>query len=814
MALPNLILPIRFSSSLDENNLYFPYEESQLLAGTSNNLPVDSYYFETVPKKPIHFKVLGTASLDFSTPLSDYTGSVKIVSIPYSLLDASGNNLIAESGNTTVIGETAFKQDLGSPITGSFELIVTSSIDFNSVIFFQLEGNGSLLSGGVTNGSFTISSTSTGSSIDLGVEPYLNGLFYGTDCDVMQGNVTNNIPNPFLQDIDYNDGTIIPSNVTALISGSALKGTVPQSYYTSLAQTNIRYNGSINQSQQINEYLPTTIDDFGKPTNIGTFGQTPSVDNKKTLLVYADKIESLDPDLKDASAASIKFIIDENEEIREPNLTSEAIGDIQYAFPENENAFIELTKPPVGSGLTLLNGKQRILKGGYRVTPILYTQTGSNPGRYTSTIGLVNPSDAITGTVSNVTAKNSFRESTTYGSSGLGATNFGQPVLLPGADLAGQTIGAGVEAWSSGGGFEDYFDIENQMIGLSNPGGNSQPAIYKNYAFEASNKIFNGSIESLIDAQFSFTNASNQDDIITISLYLQASPLVFSTTGILTPASGTSVFFQQQILVPANSSGNKIRIQKRIAPGIDWKKNTGGLFQFINNDPIAWFRMERSNNLIPDVSTPAIPSVYLEYEDTYWNMDQSPIPNPISAPTAPFFKYPSGSYQGQAFNEMSSSLEGIIYVPNDGSNMTSLNVFYNGGVKQQNITSSGFFPIIENWFLLPGDQFRYNDDELLTYNVKQVFAPGVNSPNRITDNKHLEIHFTTSIPSGSVNLDQFYCRRFVEDGTFIYFDEKYPGGKDGTSSGPAIVKPNYVTDGLDLSVDSFVLKLLEKGVIE
>ena len=71
------------------------------------------------------------------------------------------------------------------------------------------------------------------------------------ECQPLLNNVTRERSNPFLQDLDYQTSQTVPTNITSVISGSATRATVPESYYTSLAQTNIRYNGVKNQSEKI-----------------------------------------------------------------------------------------------------------------------------------------------------------------------------------------------------------------------------------------------------------------------------------------------------------------------------------------------------------------------------------------------------------------------------------------------------------------------------------------------------------------------------------------------------------------------------------
>ena len=132
---------------------------------------------------------------------------------------------------------------------------------------------------------FKISSTAaTGPTLSTIPEPYLTSRFYGGDCDILLNNVELYQENPFLQDLDYSTNPNVPVNFEQIISGTAARGTVPESYYTSLAQTTIRYIGSKNQSLNFNTYQPLgvggqTTTDFGDPINIGTYGQTPSVDN-------------------------------------------------------------------------------------------------------------------------------------------------------------------------------------------------------------------------------------------------------------------------------------------------------------------------------------------------------------------------------------------------------------------------------------------------------------------------------------------------------------------------------------------------------
>ncbi len=129
---------------------------------------------------------------------------------------------------------------------------------------------------------------SGGTIIETVPEPYFTATFNGTDCDVTFGNIDQYPPNPFLQDIDYSTNPTVPINIEKIISGTADKGTVPESYYTSHAQINSRYLGSKNQSSGVNKYvLDAGNTDFGTPINIGTYGNvSPITENEANLFEY------------------------------------------------------------------------------------------------------------------------------------------------------------------------------------------------------------------------------------------------------------------------------------------------------------------------------------------------------------------------------------------------------------------------------------------------------------------------------------------------------------------------------------------------
>lgn len=238
------------------------------------------YKFDTYSQKDLTLEITSSLSVN-NTLLSNVRISV-FINNPNNPITAndvvSGNNRIA----TQVYGLSG-NYTFNKTITIPSESIAPG----NEIKLIFSNGGGFAGTRSVTFSSgaeYKISSTAaTGPTLSTIPEPYLTSRFYGGDCDILLNNVELYQENPFLQDLDYSTNPNVPVNFEQIISGTAARGTVPESYYTSLAQTTIRYIGSKNQSLNFNTYQPLgvggqTTTDFGDPINIGTYGQTPSVD--------------------------------------------------------------------------------------------------------------------------------------------------------------------------------------------------------------------------------------------------------------------------------------------------------------------------------------------------------------------------------------------------------------------------------------------------------------------------------------------------------------------------------------------------------
>ena len=217
------------------------------------NSSEDKIELGTYPEKPIHIK----------TSIFYVTSSAEVFVDLYMADSLYTPSSIIKLTNTTAIQGGGNK----GPFTREYS--ISSSAYPGNTFFLGATSNtfpqsgGPFVKVGTLDGAkltpldiFITSSIESGPTIETIPEPFLTSQFYGTDCDVLLNNVELYPENPFLQDLDYNGSPNTPTNFQLIISGTAARGTVPESYYTSLAHTRIRYSGVKNQSEKVNVYPP------------------------------------------------------------------------------------------------------------------------------------------------------------------------------------------------------------------------------------------------------------------------------------------------------------------------------------------------------------------------------------------------------------------------------------------------------------------------------------------------------------------------------------------------------------------------------
>ena len=237
----------------------------------------------TLQQKPIQI----TANIDITTTntINDYY--IGIFSASFSGNSRNGLGLITSS--------LAFQGN------NNITLTTEAFIPVNQYVFagwFRTTGGATTFSVLATGSMIISSSETTGNFNQSTFEPFLKFKFQNSDAEVLLNNANQYPTNKFLQDLDYSTSTTVAVNYPQILLGSASKGTVPRSYYTSLSSLIPKYIGAKNQSSDFNVYNPLAgRTDFGNPINIGTFGQLPSVDSKDNTIVEFDWAGATSPEI-------------------------------------------------------------------------------------------------------------------------------------------------------------------------------------------------------------------------------------------------------------------------------------------------------------------------------------------------------------------------------------------------------------------------------------------------------------------------------------------------------------------------------------
>ena len=218
---------------------------------------------------------------------------------------------------------------------------------------------------------------------------------------------------------------------------------------------------------------------------------------------------------------------------------------------------------------------------------------------------------------------------------------------------------------------------------------------------------------------------------------------------------------------------------------------------------------------------PGIYKIYIIVYASFNNGTPSQIGNPTTTIESPNTSFKITQYPAYTQPVTSSGTNSIWNWPNSSSypyvitssQTTLVNLFGGPNIKMVDITGSGFNPIVLPWSIEYGDEFRFEGREDFVYQVGKIFAPGDSGSGRIFQTGSIEVHFNSPLPisasSAVFNLDHFVIRRYIDDASQIIME----GFKPINSSGPFIVRPEYIVPELNKSVDQFILDLTQKGLI-
>jgi hypothetical protein len=224
------------------------------------------------------------------------------------------------------------------------------------------------------------------------------------DYNALFGNAETPQVSTQFMDVDYTSTYDKPVNFDLIISGTADRALIQDSNYSSYVWSALRYWGSRYNSFNSFNYVPQSKIEFIRlggnvTTNIGNFndlsldgsgyGELPAVEQNQTYMAYFDGVGGTGPELIGQTAYNIKYLIDTQGNIANPEPGVPALYNLIDNFESGKNAIVRLIEnDPTLTGNPnddALTGIHEITYVG-RITPILYSQNGSGSLEYETTM--------------------------------------------------------------------------------------------------------------------------------------------------------------------------------------------------------------------------------------------------------------------------------------------------------------------------------------------------------------------------------------------------------------------------------------------
>lgn len=568
---------------------------------------------------------------------------------------------------------------------------------------------------------------STSSCASTILEPYITTPnYYNSDYNPLINNILIDRLSAIYQDVDYSTGIATPTNFDLIISGSALKAAVQDSNYTSKRVTLPRYEGVKSTSQYLNQWTPG---------DTGTYGKLPTIDSLKTMVAYCDDIGGWPPERENASAAFVKYLIKSDGTVVIPNTTPNSLEDNKGTFETGENVLIQYQ----GTG-NQATPVRKIIRGGTRIEPILYTQYGQAPGTtWNTTMSFEDIVPSAVGVSGDYTA--TFKRTSQQQITSISLPAIAKVLFTTATKGSSYFVSNGYQVPLNA--VQDGVDLILDPIiyfqGKKDPNGSSQ-ILSNNFTFDVTIKLYKGTQPLNISNTISVTTLPAQSYI-----------------------DGT-INFQSPVTIPAANLNNGDQYFIYIEWNCDYPFDS--LFYILPNST---FNIQQYPAYTLPVTSSGVNSI--------WNWgNKTTYPYVITS-----------------------------------SQTTLTNLYGDINIKMVDITGSGFNPVVLPWSIQYADEFKFEGNETYVYQVGKVFGPADSGSGRIFPTGSIEVHFNAPLPvsASNFNLDHFVIRRYVDDASQILIE----GFKPANSTGPYILKPEYITPELDKSVDDFILILKEKGLI-
>lgn len=323
--------------------------------------------WENATNRIIKFPSAGGDTLSFNVtgnPTYTQGGSSSSVVGKYSISLTNGTTTGVDSpfsdGNPSIMELVS-----GEVMTDAVNIIVSQVPLPDGTLQITTTGTGTGLELDITSADLGTSLIITVSSPGRG---HKNGDLLTIPLSVLSPIFGNAIVRDLQITLSFTFGLYNPSNFKAIQEGTAIKSTVPESFYTQTSSIIPRYVGAKSSANFLN-----SIDGL-----VGGFGRVPVIDYKTAYFAYCDQVVDLYPVINNKTLFNIKYLINEGGDTKQPNLSPYTAYDIQGSWQAGGIARVGVNQASGSTQYDVLNNRQSVYEVTKLPSPYLYSQTGAS----------------------------------------------------------------------------------------------------------------------------------------------------------------------------------------------------------------------------------------------------------------------------------------------------------------------------------------------------------------------------------------------------------------------------------------------------
>ena len=182
-------------------------------------------------------------------------------------------------------------------------------------------------------------------------------------------NATNISNAAHLQEVDYSNGVIVPTNITQIRNNTAVKAEVSEYIHNAAGMVRGKYTGKQLKAAELSVFTEGDK----------SFGKSPVIYYNDKYFGYAPDLERTDPVLAGKTQYSLRYLVDDNGEVVDLTNISNKSQYIQQNFREGNLVNVRLQNPRItelGKNPNYyLTGDTRIHKSGERIELILTSES-------------------------------------------------------------------------------------------------------------------------------------------------------------------------------------------------------------------------------------------------------------------------------------------------------------------------------------------------------------------------------------------------------------------------------------------------------